>query len=419
MMMSIPSPEHPHAVDASSPLVLVGIGGGGSSAVSRMREGWADGPTCVVVDTDAQALETYEVDRQIAIGRTLTQGLGAGGQPDVGKIAAQDDIEALRDVVRGRRVVILNVALGGGTGTGAAPVVGRVAHEMGALVLCFVTLPFRFEGEDRTRLALHGLRDLRMFADAVVVQPNDLLLDTAGDSAMPEAFLVSDTMLGVGVRALWRLLTRPGLIRLSFADIRRVVDTSGKTCAFGYGMGKGPNRVTQALDDLCESPMLDHGLQLAKSASLLVQLVAGADITLMEIEKVMNGIREQAREGAHVVFGVTIEPEWKSRLGITLLCSEEWPVEPEPAEELEEVARLPAEEPAIDGEEAKAGAKEKPKASRKKAARRRALQAKLAPGAKEKGRFQGVEPTFYEGQDLDIPTYLRRGIVLSDDDRKG
>ena len=375
-----------------------------------MREGWVDGPPCVVVDTDAQALESCEADRRVAIGKTLTQGLGAGGQPEVGKIAAQDDIEILRDLLRGRRVVIMNVALGGGTGTGAAPVVGRVAHELGALVLCFVTLPFRFEGDERTRLALHGLRDLRMFADVVVVQANDLLLDTAGDTPIPEAFLVSDTMLGVGVRALWRMLTRPGLIRLSFADIRHVVDRSGKTCSFGYGMGKGPDRVAQALADLRESPMLDHGLQLTKSASLLVQLVAGPDITLLEIEQAMTGIRQQAREGAHLAFGVTIEPEWAARLGITLLCSEEFPVEPEP--EGVPASAPAAEPPAADGPEAKS--REKPRTGRKKDARRRELQRKLDPTSKEKGRFQGVEPTYFEGQDLDVPTYLRRGIALTD-----
>ena len=398
---------------AGGSLVLFGVGGGGGAAVSRMREGWVDGPPCVVVDTDTEALANYEADRRLAIGRTLTRGLGAGGQPDVGKIAAEEDMDALRNQLHGRRLVVLSVALGGGTGTGAAPVIARMAHEMGALILCFATLPFRFEGEDRARFALHGLRDLRMFADLVVVQANDRLVRTAGDVPMPEAFLAADAMLGVGVRALWRLLTRPGLIRLSLADIRRVADRSGKTCAFGCGIGQGADRVQEALADLQESPMLDHGLQLAKSASLLVQLVSGPDITLREVEQAMDGLREQVREGAHMAFGVVVEPEWTSRLGITLLCSEEFPVEPEP--ETVEAPEGAGEALPAGGEEVRPEAPARSRAGRRReASRRAAIQAKLAPGAKEKGRFQGIEPTYYEGQDLDIPTYIRRGIVLSE-----
>ena len=413
--MCVPNRAYLNSYEQENRLILVGVGGGGSSAVGRMQEGWTDGPPCAVVDTDIQSLGAHPEEIQMGIGRSLTQGLGSGGLTDVGRLAAENDVDGLRRLLQGHHIVVLNVALGGGTGGGSGPVVARIAHEMGALVICFATLPFRFEGEARQRQALLGLRDVRNFADVVIVQPNDLLLETAGDRAIPEAFLAADTMLGVGIRALWRLLTRPGLIHIGFADIRQVVMNTGKTCAFGYGMGQGVSRVTNALADLRDSPLLNHGLHLAKSASLLVQVVSGPDITLVEIEQVMEGIRESARENAHISLGVTIEPDWNRRLAITLLCSEEWPIEPELPSSAQDVSSNQTHEAAATIEDEKMGDEKGKQRSSRRVARRRKLQKKMAPGSNEKGRFQGVEPTFYEGQDLDIPTFLRKGVKLIGD----
>ncbi len=390
-------------------ILLLGLGGGGCNAVQNMTAGWMDGPLAVGMDTDAQALEQCRLEHKVQLGSVLTQGQGAGGDSSVGTIAAEDDIDTLRELVKDVDLIFLNVALGGGTGTGVAPVIARTAREQGVVVLCFATLPFSFEGEPRQQQARVGLRDLRLQADAVIVQPNDRLLETSSDAeALVESYAAADAMLGVGVRSMWKLLNEAGIMNLNFADVRSLIESSEGTCSFGYGAGVGSNRDEQALDDLVKSPLLDRGAQLAKSASMLVNIAGGSNTSLQKVERVMKQIKALARSDAHILMGVTIDHALQDHFAVTLLVSEKYVL-------LEEDEHLPlpdVEPVAAHAADSSDEAARVPSRSRsKRETKRRRLQDKMVESGKD--RFKGVEPTLYQGQDLDVPTYVRKGVKLA------
>lgn len=402
---------HPEECAERCRILILGVGGGGSNAVDHMAQGWSgEGPDCLVVDTDAQALGNCTAAHGLPLGQLTTKGLGAGGEVSVGKIVAEDDRPALEDCFRGIDLLFLNAALGGGTATGAAPIIAQVARDMGILVLSFVTMPFHFEGEDRIQQARLGLRDLQLHSDAVIVQENDRLLESAGEAdALVASFAAADVMLGVALRAMWRLLAKPGVMNLNFSDLRRLIEGSGGTCSLGYGTGAGPRRVEQAVEDLVQSPMLDHGAVLAKSSSLLVNITGGDALSLTEVQRVMNQVKALSRTDARVAMGVAVDPALAEHLVVTVLAAEKWEVpEPGPVPDQTESEAPPAERGA--------GSARSGRATRKRGARRRqALQQEMAFDAANKDRFYGVERTLYEGQDLDAPTFIRRGIRLSVD----
>lgn len=379
-------------------MIVVGLGGGGCQAVARMAEEWADGPECVLLDTDKQALGMCQGPRRVQLGNNLTQGAGAGSDPVVGRLAAEDDLDMLRDLLRNTDLLLMVVGLGGGTGSGAAPVVARTAKEVGTLVLCVATLPFSFEGDGRRHYARAGLRDLLAPADAVVVQPNDRLLDTAdSEDALAEAFGAADRMLAIGVRALWRMLVKPGVINVTFADVSRLIHHTSGTCTFGIGTAEGADSAQSALQRLLDSPLLEKGSQLTRAAALLVNITAGPDLKLSDVQRIMTEITGLACAGAHTLLGVNLEEAWRERTAITALVAEEWRTP-----DLEDASGpVPAEPrgslPATDapGEVASG------------------VQGTLNLGDVDKGRFRDVEPTLYEGQDLDVPTFIRKGVKLA------
>ena len=377
-------------------MLVAGLGGGGCNAVSRMAAPWTDGPECVLLDTDEQALAACPGPRRIQLGKNLTQGAGAGSDPVVGRLAAEDDLDLLRELLRDTDLLILVVGLGGGTGTGAAPVVARTAKEVGAIVLCVATLPFSFEGDGRRHHARAGLRNLRAPADAVVVQPNDRLLEiAASDDALVEAFNTSDRMLATGVRALWRMLVKPGVINVTFADLSQLIQHTAGTCTFGFGEGAGPTSAEAALRELLDSPLLERGSQLTRAAAVLVCITAGLDLKLSDVQRIMTEITGLACAGAHALLGVTLDPAWEQRTAVTVLVAEDWRAPDEDAAAVSPDGQviLPETDPPGEGSSG--------------------VQGQLNLGDVDKGRFRDVEPTLYEGQDLDVPTFIRKGVKLA------
>ncbi|HBA84217.1 MAG TPA: hypothetical protein DCZ95_09015 [Verrucomicrobia bacterium] len=402
--------EHNESVPLQK-ILVAGVGGGGSNVVDRMVKSWSEGPEAAVINTDLKALGACEVSQRIQIGRNITKGLGAGGDVSAGKMAAEDDVDRLRGLVAHSHLVIIVAALGGGTGTGAAPILARIAREEGALTLCFVSMPFDFEGERRTEHARDGLRALKMEADAVVCLPNQNLLEMVPDkTSLISAFETSDQMIGTGIQSLWRLLTQNGMINLDFADLRNLVEHSGGSCSFGYGEGEGSEKSAQALHSITAGPLLDHGNVLAQSEALLISIVGGMDLTLMDIQTIMAHLKAIARPDARLAMGATINPEWKGRLALTVLAADNWdetpPAPAAPAPAASKSTSKVEKEPELVMDLSAEG----------RAARKKGIQATLDFESNEKGRlFSKVEPTLYNGEDLDIPTFVRRGIKISID----
>jgi cell division protein FtsZ len=379
---------------------VVGVGGGGSNAVDSMASHWENGPSLIAINTDGQALGATRVATRLQIGEPLTRGMGTGGDAKIGKLAADDAFDSLQGLFRGMDLVFVVTALGGGTGTGAAPVVARSAHETGALVIAFATLPFQFEGERRMAQARQGLIELQDQADVVIVIPNQALFAAAGPNATAgEAFRQADYFLGMGVFAIWKLLTQRGIINLDFATLRMVARCSGGTSVFSYGEGKGPMRVADAVQAALHSPLLDNGKALAESESILVSILGGPDMGVREVESIMSAIEGAARKEAHIHMGTAIDDSWQDTLAITLVASRFWRGEDEAEDK--PLLEFPDEEDAT-----------VTAATRKKKKKGGATQPQLILESISKGIFKDVEPTIVDGEDMDVPTFIRRRISV-------
>jgi cell division protein FtsZ len=380
-------------------ICVVGVGGGGGNAVSSMAAGWENGPAVIAVNTDSQALEATRVTTRLQIGSKITRGLGTGGDVEVGRLAGQDDLEALRGLVGSMDLVFVVTALGGGTGTGAAPVVARAAHEAGALVIAFATLPFAFEGERRMLLARQGVTALSDHADVVIVVPNQSLFASAGGNATAEdAFRQADYVLSMGVFAIWKLLVQRGLINIDFATLRMVARCSGGTSLFSYGEGKGFTRADEAVQAALRGPLVEDGSALAEAESVLVSILGGPDMTIREVESIMHAIRKAVRKDAHIHMGTAIDEHWRDMVSVTIVASQFWR-EGDAVEEKPEV--IP---------EADTAPQAAPRRKRKKGAAD--LQPQLGLDNVSTGIFKDVEPTIIGGEDLDTPTFMRRRVVI-------
>ena len=381
-------------------IMVVGVGGGGCNAVDGMAVDWEQGPVVVAVNTDMQALSGLKKATRQSIGEKITRGMGTGGDPTIGRLAAEDDFEKLRALCVAKDLVIVVTALGGGTGTGAAPVVARAAHETGALVIAFATLPFAFEGEHRMAQARQGVAELRDQADVVIVVPNQGLFAAAGGNATAEdAFRQADYILSMGVFAIWKLLTQRGLINIDFATLRVVARCSGGVSTFSYGEGRGFTRAEEAVQAALHSPLLESGPSLlAEAESVLISILGGPDMAIREVEAVMNAIRKVTRKDAHIFMGTAIDEHWRDTVSVTIVASQFWVDE-------EASAGKPETEP-------EGGDASKTVSAGKKKKRASAQQAQLGFEPVSKGIFKDVEPTYIDGEDMDIPTFMRRRIVI-------
>ena len=376
---------------------VVGVGGGGCRIVDALSELVHEGPSLVAVNTDTRSLETTRATTKVQIGRSHTDGLGAGGHVSLGRLAAQDDLAVLQGLFADVKLALGVVGWGGGTGTGAVPVLLRAAREAGAMTLCFATLPFTFEGEQRRQLAQDACDEIRETSDAFIVIPNDRLFHTGDDVRVADAFDRADRVVAGGLCAVWKLLTDPGYISLDFSDLKRVARCAGRACSFGYAEASGEGRATRVVEQLLQSSLLAHGQHVANAGAILASIVGGPDLTLREVGEIMGALQSKISKDCRMEMGTVVDDGWDGKVTVSLIVSEDAPPQDVPESMATELPGIASVEPAP----GKRGGKKK-----------RQRQTSLSFGATGKGRFKDVEPTIMDGEDLDIPTFVRRGIRL-------
>ncbi|MDQ2658805.1 MAG: cell division protein FtsZ [Verrucomicrobiota bacterium] len=474
---------------------VIGVGGAGSNALDRIVLDGLDKADLIAANTDVQSLASSVAANKVQLGRTVTRGLGAGGDPELGYNAGVEAADEIRTALADARMVFLCVGLGGGTGSGAAPVIAEVARESGALVVSFVTMPFAFEGKRRKAQAAEALQRLQEVSDAVVCFENDLMGDMVAPKAgIHQAFAAADVTISQSVRAIVSLIQRPGLIRIGFDDLLSALRNgpSGR-CLFAYGESDSDNRAHDALTLALKSPLMDRGRLLAEGSHVLVQVAGGPGMTLSEVEILMQDLGRHINDQTQILFGTAVDGRMGNRLAVTLISSlavnvevEEKPVaprpaakkptppvpvvEPEPAAAMEESeafametelpeplplerplqmieAELPTpvflpdpvletteEEqedeslpsPSVEAELPPELMEPEPQQPRVILPRKKPVMLKEVNSPVEKivvakqevmqfesitrGRFEKSEPTIVEGQDLDVPTFLRKNV---------
>ncbi|MGQ9623039.1 MAG: cell division protein FtsZ [Candidatus Caldatribacteriaceae bacterium] len=307
------------SVDGEVKIEVVGVGGGGGNAVNRMIEAGLQGVTFIAINTDLQVLRRSWADIKLQIGAKLTRGLGAGANPEIGRKAAEEDQEKIFEVLEGTDMVFITAGMGGGTGTGGAPVVARIAKELGILTVAVVTKPFSFEGPKRMRQAEEGIALLRQNVDALIIVPNDRLLKVATSStSLQEAFRIVDNVLLQGVRGIADLITIPGIVNLDFADVRAVLENAGMSL-MGVGKATGERKAEEAARMAVESPLLETPFQGAKG--ILFNVTGGPSLTLWEVSRVAEVIGSAASEGTNIIFGAVIDERLKDEVEITVIAT--------------------------------------------------------------------------------------------------
>jgi cell division protein FtsZ len=298
---------------------VVGVGGGGLNAVNRMIEAGISQVEFIAVNTDIQQLRSCDAPIKLHIGRELTQGLGSGSDPEIGRLAAEEGYDQIKHVLRGSDMIFVTAGEGGGTGSGAAPVVARIGRELGALTVGIVTLPFRFEGTRRRTQAERGVDELRAHCDTVIVIPNDRLLEVLDRStSMLDAFRIADDVLRQGVQGICDLITMPGLINLDFADVRTIMKDAG-SAIMGIGFATGENRAAEAAERALRSPLIDTELVGAKG--ILLSIAGGDDLTLLEVNEAAEVVRRGATEDTNIIFGATIDERLAGQVWVTVIAT--------------------------------------------------------------------------------------------------
>jgi cell division protein FtsZ len=447
-----PGPPTPTLGARAFSIKVIGLGGAGANAVNHMAREKLTGVSFLALNTDAQALAPLEIQDKHVLGTSVTRGLGTGGDCELGRTAALSEEARLRELCVGADIVFILAGLGGGTGTGAAPVLARIAKEAGALVLGIVTLPFQYEGVRRQQQAQDGLAELKAAADGVICLPNQKVVQLISEHAsFVETFKFTNDLLAQAVRSIWRLVSRTGLINLDFADICAVIRGRHGESALATAEAQGENRAVEVVDRLLVNPLLDGGQALGTADAVLLSVAGGPDLTMGEVHRVMEQINRQCGN-AHIIMGAIIDERFTGHLAVTVIAgrqgdeipAQERPADPAapesatpdrlrgsggPVSEEKEfdthflsraatgrpASRFVAPPPALSDtqkremlarQEAAAG----PRARRKSP---RMQQGQLPLEILTKGRFEKSEPTIHQGEDLDVPTYIRRGIPLN------
>ncbi len=369
---------------------VIGVGGGGSNAVNRMMDEGIQGVEFIAVNTDAQALMLSKAPVRVRLGDKLTRGLGAGGDPEIGRKAAEETSDELYNVLKGSDMVFVTAGMGGGTGTGATPIVSQIAKESGALTIGVVTRPFTFEGMKRTQSAEQGIGKLKEHADTLIVIPNDRLLQLADKRAsLQDSFRIADEVLHQGIQGISELITTPGLINLDFADVRTIMGEGG-AALMAVGHGEGDERARKAAEQAISSQLLDITIDGARG--VLFNVTGGPNLTLFEVNQAAAIIRETAHPDVNLIFGAVIDPNMGDAVRITVIATgfERGGL---PRRVLERPAATRRSEPASQPahfirplENVSVGASREPKAD-------------------EAGK--SAPPVNFGSDDLDIPTFLR------------
>ena len=314
--LSMPKPE----ADLKPRITVVGVGGAGGNAVNNMIQANLEGVDFVVANTDAQALGQSQADRKLQLGGSITQGLGAGSRPEIGRAAAEETIDEILDHLEGSHMVFVTAGMGGGTGTGAAPVIARSVREHGILTVGVVTKPFHFEGSQRMKTAEAGIEELQQFVDTLIIIPNQNLFRVANEkTTFAEAFKMADNVLYSGVRGVTDLMVMPGLINLDFADVRTVMSEMGKAM-MGTGEADGESRAIAAAEAAISNPLLDD-ITMRGARGVLINITGGPDMTLFEVDEAANRIREEVDNEANIVFGSTFDEAMEGLLRVSVVAT--------------------------------------------------------------------------------------------------
>jgi cell division protein FtsZ len=318
MSISFKAPEN---IILKPIITVFGVGGAGGNAVNNMLAARLQGANFVVANTDAQSLEHSLCENKIQLGITITKGLGAGASPEVGSLAAQESADEIRGYLEGSNMVFITAGMGGGTGTGASPVVAKIAKELGILTVGVVTKPFHFEGIHRMKTADKGLNDLQQFVDTLIVIPNQNLFRIANErTTFSDAFKMADDVLHAGVRGVTDLMIMPGLINLDFADIRTVMSEMGKAM-MGTGEASGDDRAVKAAEAAISNPLLDHS-SMCGARGVLINITGGSDMTLFEVDSAANRIRNEVGDSeANIIFGSTFNPDLNGIIRVSVVAT--------------------------------------------------------------------------------------------------
>jgi len=306
-------------VDQLAVIKVIGVGGGGNNAVNRMIEHGVQGVEFIAVNTDAQALNLSKAEVRLQIGAKLTRGLGAGANPEVGKKAAEESKEQIEEALRGADMVFVTAGMGGGTGTGAAPVVAQIAREIGALTVGVVTRPFTFEGRKRSTQAIGGIGAMKEAVDTLIVIPNDKLLEIVDkNTPMLEAFREADNVLRQGVQGISDLIAVPGLINLDFADVKTIISNKG-SALMGIGISTGENRAAEAAKKAISSPLLETSIDGAKG--VLMNITGGSNLSLFEVQEAADIVASASDEDVNMIFGSVINDNLKDEIIVTVIAT--------------------------------------------------------------------------------------------------
>ncbi len=320
MSINISVPEGAETPELKPRITVLGVGGAGGNAVNNMISKELQGVDFVVANTDAQALVRAKTDRRVQLGADVTEGLGAGSRPDVGRISAEESLEKVMAELDGAHMVFIAAGMGGGTGTGAAPVIAKAAKERGILTVAVVTKPFQFEGSHRMRIAEAGIQDLENYVDTLIIIPNQNLFRIANENTtFADAFAMADEVLYSGVRGVTDLMTMPGLINLDFADIRSVMGEMGKAM-MGTGEANGERRALEAAEAAINNPLLDDS-SMKGAKGVLINITGGMDITLFEVDEAANRIRDEVDNDAHIIIGSAFDQELDGLMRVSVVAT--------------------------------------------------------------------------------------------------
>jgi cell division protein FtsZ len=414
------------ALEANSArtIKIIGVGGAGVNLLDTLNGEEFAGANFVAINTDAPSLAASSAMVKIHLETKLLRGLGTGGDPERGRAIAEEQFATLKTACEGADVILIVAGLGGGAGSGISSVLARAAKETGALVLAFVTLPFLCEGNRRQQQAQQSLEQLKSVADGVICLPSQKTFKLIDENtSVLDTFRITGGLLVEGVRGVWQLLTRPGLIQIHFDDLCALVRDRHSESSFAFVEASGAGRSREVVEKLLAHPLLDEGRALAESDAVLVSLMGGKDLTMAEVNRVMEQISRHC-EHAQIIMGAAVDAELKSKLSVTLVAAKNSSGKNESPDSTEQIiSRSAGGSPVNPGFSQRAGGspafqlhhREQTIArhgrTRKSGSRMRQEQLPLA--IVSKGRFDKSEPTIHKGEDLDIPTYLRRGVPLN------
>lgn len=373
-------------------LLVVGVGNAGCNVLSAIEASGSEGPYSVAVHTSHQKLAQTKLMRSIQIGASVTEGASTGGDIKLGRICAESDEEQLKELFSGYKLVVFVTGLGGGTGSGAAPVLVRIARDMGCFTVCIATLPFKFEASDKRRKAEMGLAALQEQSHAVVCFPNERLFELLGGRKdLKRGIRAVEEYFVSLVRGIWDMLNQHGLIHIDFGDLTTLVSHSDGTCTLATAQAAGSDAIDQICEILLEAPLLDRGAVLSSASALIISIKGGPDLSIDETNQLVKRLLSKSREDVRVSVGVTVDERWEGRMEVMLVASEFW------------VTSIKSEQDTATGVP-----------SSSEAAQPSLVQTEIVLDTPAgKGKFVNVAPTVHHGEDLDVPTFVRRNVKLS------